>query len=79
MSSLPVSMKKIRSKIEALECSQHYTSIFQTRRADNSEVGGGILPKFELIQAFMHVLVTCENEDDRFRNEGARVFTRFLQ
>ena len=28
MSSLPVSMKKIRSKIEALECSQHYTSIF---------------------------------------------------
>ena len=31
MSSLPASMKKIRSKIEALECSQHYTSIFQTR------------------------------------------------
>ena len=30
MSSLPASMKKIRSKIEALECSQHYTSIFQT-------------------------------------------------
>ena len=37
------------------------------------------LPKFELIQAFMHVLVTCKNEDDRFKNEGARVFTRFLQ
>ena len=32
MSSLPTSMKKIRSKIEALECSQHYTSIFQTRK-----------------------------------------------
>ena len=28
MSSLPASMKKIRLKIEALECSQHYTSIF---------------------------------------------------
>ena len=28
MSSLPASMKKIRSKIEAVECSQHYTSIF---------------------------------------------------
>ena len=28
MSLLPVSMKKIRSKIEALECSQHYTLIF---------------------------------------------------
>ena len=37
-----------------------------------------LLPKFELIQAFMHVLVTCKNEDDRFKNEGARVFTRVL-
>ena len=26
----------------------------------------------------MHVLVTCNNEDDPFKNEGARVFTRFL-
>ena len=25
-----------------------------------------------------HVLVTCKNEDDQFKNEGARVFTRFL-
>ena len=32
MSSLPTSMKKIRSTIEALECSQHYTSFFQTRK-----------------------------------------------
>ena len=38
----------------------------------------GFWPKFELIQAFMHVLVTCKNEDDRIKNEGARVFTRFL-
>ena len=30
LSSLPAKMKKIRSKIEELECSQHYTSIFQT-------------------------------------------------
>ena len=70
MSSLPAKIKKIRSKIEALECSRE--------RADNSGVGGGIWPKFELIQAFMHVLVTCKNEDERFKNEGARVFTRFL-
>ena len=33
---------------------------------------------FVLIQAFMHVLVTCKNEDVRFKNKGARVFTRFL-
>ena len=26
----PAKMKKIRSKMKALECSQHYTSIFQT-------------------------------------------------
>ena len=32
MSSLPASMKKSRSKIEALECSQHYISIFQMRK-----------------------------------------------
>ena len=32
MFSLPASMKKIRSKMKALECSQHYTSIFQTRK-----------------------------------------------
>ena len=79
LTSLRAKMKKILSKIEALECSQHYTSIvFRRARADNSGVGGGIWSKFELIQAFMHVLVTCKNEDDRFKNEGARVFTRFL-
>ena len=36
------------------------------------------LPKFELIQAFMHALLTCKNEVDQIKNEGARVFTRFL-
>ena len=36
------------------------------------------LPKFELIQAFMQVLVTCKNEKDQIENEGARLFTRFL-
>ena len=47
----------------------------------NSDVKGlnsvANLPKFELTQAFMHVLVTCKNEDP-IKNEGARVFTRFL-
>ena len=32
MSSLTASMKKIRSKMKALEWSQHYTSIFQMRK-----------------------------------------------
>ena len=77
MSSLPASMKKIQSKMKALEWSQHYTASFQTHKG-NSGVGVGIWPKFELIQAFMHILLTCKNEDDCFKNEGARVFTRFL-
>ena len=37
----------------------------------------GILPKFELVQAFIVVLVTCKNEEDPIKNEGARVLTRF--
>ena len=36
------------------------------------------MPKFELIQAFMHVLDTCKNEEDPIKNEGARLLTRFL-
>ena len=41
-----------------------YSNFLRRARADNSGVGVGIWPKFELIQAFMHVLVTCKNEDD---------------
>ena len=36
------------------------------------------LPKFELIQALMHVLVTCKNEEDQIENDSARLSTRFL-
>ena len=36
------------------------------------------LPKFELIQAFMNVLINCKNEEDQIKNGGARLFTRFL-
>ena len=35
------------------------------------------LLKFELIQAFIVVLVSCKNEEDPIKNEGARVLTRF--
>ena len=45
---------------------------FRRARADNSGVGGNIWPKFELIQAFMHVLFACKNEVDQIKNEGAR-------
>ena len=44
----------------------------------DAQVGGGIPPKFELIQAFIVVLVTCKNEEDPIKNEGARVLTSLL-
>ena len=34
------------------------------------------LPKFELIQAFMHVLLTCKNEENQIKNEGARFYSQ---
>ena len=64
--------------MKAIDYTHIIHQFFRRARADNSGVGGGIWPKFELIQAFMHVLVTCKSEDDQFKNEGARVFTRFL-
>ena len=77
LSLLPAKMKKIRSKMKALECSQQF---FRRTRADNSREGGGIWLKFELVQAFMYmyVVVTCKNEEDLIKNAGARVFTTFL-
>ena len=52
LSSLPAKTKKIRYKIEALECSQHYTSIFQTRKGQITlelvAVSGRNLNSFEL-------------------------------
>ena len=54
-----------------------YIVFFRRSRAANSEVRGGILSKFKLIQAFIVVLITRENEEDPIKNEGARVLTRF--
>ena len=46
-----------------------YVVFFRRSRAANSEVSNGILPKFELIQAFIVVLVNCKNEEDLIKNE----------
>ena len=69
MSSITVSMKKIRSKIEP-----HQHINVSDAQGQITGVGGFTWPKFELIQAFMHVLLSCKNEDDRFKNEGASVY-----
>ena len=51
---------------------------FRHSRAANSVVGGQVWPKIKLIQAFMVALVTCKNEEDPFKSEGARVVTKEL-
>ena len=61
-----------------LEWSQHYSLIFLTPRAANSEVSDGILPKFKLIQALIVILIVCKNEEDPFKIESTRVITIFL-
>ena len=71
-------MEKIQSKCRSLSVHNIIHQLFRHERADNSGVSGGIWQKFKLIQAFMHVLVTCKNEDDRIKTERARVFTKFL-
>ena len=55
-----------------------YSYILDAQVQANSVVGGQVWPKSKLIQAFMVVLVTCKNEEDPFKNEGARVVTTDL-
>ena len=61
--------------MQALECLQQFFTVAQGQITQES--GGGIWLKFELIQAFMYVLVTCKIEEDLIKNAGARVFTTF--
>ena len=81
MSLLPANMRKIRSKMQVLESSQHFShyksmEIFSRRsRAANSTVLGPIWPNFELVRDVMDVLVTCKYEEYPIKNEGARVVT----
>ena len=74
MSSLPASMKKIRSKMKALEWTQHF-SHYNCMVA--METSGRIWPKFELIQALIHVLITCKYEKNLIKNSGENVMTSF--
>ena len=40
-------------------------------------VNGPIWPKFELVQDFMHVLVTCKYKKDQMKNNREKVETSF--
>ena len=75
MSSLPASMKKIRSKMKALEWTQHFPH-YNSMVA--METSGRIWPNFELIQALIHVLITCKYEKNPIKNSGENVMTLFF-
>ena len=50
------------------------------QKINSDDIQGPLLyckfAEFDLIQAFMHVLVTCKNEEDQIENEGARIFSQ---
>ena len=48
---------------------------FKRSRAANSAVCGRIMPNFELVRDITVVLLTCMNEEDPMKGEGARVLT----
>ena len=53
-----------------------YRDFSRHSRAANSTVRSPVWSKFELIPAFMEVLVTCKNEEDPIKSGGTRVLTR---
>ena len=65
--------------MKVLECSQHYTFIFQRSRDANSVVGDGTWQKFKHIRAFIVVLVTCKIDLDSSKRESTRLLTAFLR
>ena len=52
-----------------------YWDFLRRSRKANSLDPAPILPNFEPIQVYIAVLVTCKNEYDLIKNEGARVLT----
>ena len=74
MSSLPAKMKKIRSKMKALERTQHFPH-YNSMVA--METSGRIWPNSELIQALTYVLITSKYEKNQIKNSGENVMTSF--
>ena len=68
-----------KSQYKKLKLQKHYTLIFRRSRAGNSVVNGLIWFEFELIQPFMHVHVSCKNEEVPIKNalEWPQLFSHF--
>ena len=74
MDVLVTCMKKIQSKMKALEWTQHFPH-YNCMVA--METSGRIWPNFELIQALIHVLITSKDEKNLIKNSGENVMTSF--
>ena len=74
MSSLPVSMKRIPSRTAEKKWQNRFQIITLSVAMETS---GRIWPNFELIQAFMHVLIVCKYEKDQMKISGENVMTTF--
>ena len=83
MLSLPASMKRIRSRTaekkrrHRFSHHKHIRIFFRCSRAANSTVCGPSRPKFKLVRALMHVIITCKYEKDRMKNSREKVETPF--
>ena len=71
------SMKNERASMETPFSHYVYGKFFRRSRAANYLVGGPIWPKFELVQDFMHVLVTLKYKKDRIKNNREKMETLF--
>ena len=74
MSSLPVSKKGTHQE----QPRKSGKTVFQIISLSVAmETSGQIWPNFELIQAFMHVLIAYKYEKDQIKNSGENVMTSF--
>ena len=71
------SIKKERARMETPF--SHYKSMGNVLDAQGQQTPKSVVqwPKFEPIQDFMHVLVTCKYKKDRIKNNREKVETSF--
>ena len=71
------SIKNERASMETAFSHYVYGNFFRRSRASNYVVSGPIWPKFELVQDFIYVLLTCKYEKDKIKNNREKVETSF--
>ena len=77
-------MKRIRSGTAEKKWRHRFSHykpmgiLFRCSRAANSAVSGPSRPKFKLVRALMHVIITCKYEKDRMINRREKVETPFF-